>query len=125
MLRVERVPARSILVLCFNRGAVQSLRKRIRDLVAMRRSMNLVKADLLRVILLLLSFVLAGFLIGAFVGLFAGATDSRALAFVRSIVGDVLVMAVFPIPSLAIARIYLDLRKNEGMSPGAIARSAK
>ncbi|WP_051310034.1 RecQ family ATP-dependent DNA helicase [Desulfogranum japonicum] len=33
LLRVERVPARSILVLCFNRGAVQSLRKRIRELV--------------------------------------------------------------------------------------------
>ncbi|MEE4240761.1 MAG: RecQ family ATP-dependent DNA helicase [Desulfopila sp.] len=33
LLRVKRVPARSILVLCFNRGAVQSLRKRIRDLV--------------------------------------------------------------------------------------------
>ncbi len=39
LLRVERVPARSILVLCFNRGAVLSLRKRIRDLVGsdMRR----------------------------------------------------------------------------------------
>lgn len=33
LLRVERVPARSVLVLCFNRGAVQSLRKRIRNLV--------------------------------------------------------------------------------------------
>lgn len=33
LLRVERVPARSILVLCFNRGAVHSLRVRIRDLV--------------------------------------------------------------------------------------------
>jgi len=33
LLRVQRVPARSILVLCFNRGAVQSLRRRIRDMV--------------------------------------------------------------------------------------------
>ena len=39
LLRVERVPARSILVLCFNRGAVFSLRQRIKDLVGidMRR----------------------------------------------------------------------------------------
>ena len=33
LLRVQRVPARSILILCFNRGAVQSLRRRIRELV--------------------------------------------------------------------------------------------
>jgi len=33
LLRVERVPPRAILVLCFNRGATLSLRKRIRDLV--------------------------------------------------------------------------------------------
>jgi ATP-dependent DNA helicase RecQ len=39
LLRVKRVPARSILVLCFNRGAVFSLRQRIKDLVGadMRR----------------------------------------------------------------------------------------
>ncbi|GBE13342.1 ATP-dependent DNA helicase RecQ [bacterium BMS3Abin13] len=32
LLRVERVPARSILVLCFNRNAVSSLRRRLRQL---------------------------------------------------------------------------------------------
>ena len=94
-------------------------------LAALRRSANLVKEDLLRVIMLLLSFVLAGFLLSSFLALFAGATDSRALAFVRSILGDLVVVAIFPIPSLAIGRIYLDLRKREGMSPGAIARSAR
>ncbi len=43
LLRVERVPARAILVLCFNRGAVHSLRKRIRELVGadMRRVTSL------------------------------------------------------------------------------------
>ena len=94
-------------------------------MAALSRSVNLVKEDLLRVIMLLLTFVLAGFLLSLFLGLFAGATDSRALAFVRSILGDLFVVAVFPIPSLAIGRIYLDLRKREGMSPGAIARSAR
>jgi len=33
LLRVERVPARSILILCFNRNAVSALRRRLRQLV--------------------------------------------------------------------------------------------
>ncbi|HYO11568.1 MAG TPA: RecQ family ATP-dependent DNA helicase [Thermoanaerobaculia bacterium] len=33
LLRVERVPARAILVLCFNRNAALELRRRLRDLV--------------------------------------------------------------------------------------------
>jgi len=33
LLRVKRVKPRAILILCFNRGAVMSLRRRIRDLV--------------------------------------------------------------------------------------------
>ena len=33
LLRVKRVPARSILVLCFNRSAALALRRRLRDLV--------------------------------------------------------------------------------------------
>jgi ATP-dependent DNA helicase RecQ len=33
LIRVKRVKARAILILCFNRGAVMSLRRRLRDLV--------------------------------------------------------------------------------------------
>jgi hypothetical protein len=99
--------------------------ERRNHLGALKRSVQLVTMDVSRVAILLLGFALSVFAISLFIALFSGPTDSRALSFVRSIVGDVLVAAVLPVPSLALARIYLDLRKREGDAVGDVARGAR
>lgn len=92
---------------------------------ALKRSAQLIKMDLPRIAILLLAFALSVFVFSLFIALFSGPTDSRALAFTRSILGDALVTAVLPIPSMALARIYLDLRKREGDSVGEVAQGAR
>jgi hypothetical protein len=92
---------------------------------ALKRSVQLIKMDLPRIAILLLAFALSVFVFSLFIALFSGPTDSRALAFSRSILGDALVTAVLPIPSMALARIYLDLRKREGDSVGEVAQGAR
>jgi hypothetical protein len=47
------------------------------------------------------------------------------MVFLRLFVGDLLLIVALPVPALAAARLYLDLRGREGVDASALARAAR
>jgi hypothetical protein len=92
---------------------------------ALARSLSLVRSDGARVLVVML----ATFVVGAAAYFLAGAVmpegSRRIHVFVRLLLGDALLVAVFPVPALAVARLYLDLRAREGETPAALAHASR
>jgi hypothetical protein len=93
--------------------------------VALGRSLGLVRSDGARVLVVML----ATFVVGAAAYVLAGAVmpegARRIHVFLRLLLGDALLVAVFPVPALAMARLYLDLRAREGETPAALAHASR
>jgi hypothetical protein len=47
------------------------------------------------------------------------------MVFLRLFLGDLLMIVGLPVPALAAARLYLDLRGREGVDAPALARAAR
>ena len=92
---------------------------------ALARSVELVRADAVRVTLAFLSFALLGFAAATLTGLLLPTTGSRALGFLHFIVSDLLSVAILPVPALILARIYVDLRGRAGASPERLSRAVR
>jgi len=45
--------------------------------------------------------------------------------FLRVFLGDLLMIVGLPVPALAVARLYLDLRGREGVDAAALAQAAR
>jgi hypothetical protein len=92
---------------------------------ALARSLRLVRAEGVRVLVVMLTLLV----FGAAAYLLAGAVmpegPRRIHVFLRLLLGDGLLVAVFPIPALAVARLYLDLRVGEGGSLSALAHASR
>jgi hypothetical protein len=93
--------------------------------LALLRSIDLVKGDAIRIVLAFLSFALAGFAAATLTELLIPPFGGRAVVFIHSVVGDLLAVAVLPIPALALARIYSDLRGRQGVTPEQLSRAAR
>jgi hypothetical protein len=92
---------------------------------AFLRSMALVRTDAVRVIVVTLA---AAVLAAAFSGLADLAmpeSSRRIMVFLRVFLADLLMIVSFPVPALAAARLYLDLRGREGVDAAALARAAR
>jgi hypothetical protein len=92
---------------------------------ALSRSIELVRRDATRVVLTFLAFALAGFATTVVTDIAFSVSGSRAVMFLRFLVGDLLVVAVFPIPALALARIYLESRSRAGATPERLAQAVR
>ena len=93
--------------------------------LALLRSIDLVKSDAIRIILAFLSFALVGFAAATLTQLLIPPFGGRAIVFIHLVVGDLLAVAVLPIPALVLARIYSDLRGRKGVTPEQLSRAAR
>jgi hypothetical protein len=92
---------------------------------ALVRSMVLVRTDVVRVIVVVLA---AALLAAAFSGLADLATPEssrRIMVFLRTFLADLLIIASLPVPALAAARLYIDLRGRDGVDAAALAHAAR
>jgi hypothetical protein len=92
---------------------------------ALARSLRMVRADGVRVLVIML----ATFVVGAAAYLLAGQvmpeSPRRIHVFLRLLLGDALMVSVFPVFALAVARLYLDQRTQEGETPAALAHASR
>ena len=92
---------------------------------ALARSMALVRADAVRVMVVTLA---AAVLAAAFSGLADLAmpeSSRRIMVFLRGFLADLLLIVTLPVPALAAARLYIDLRGREGVDETALAQAAR
>jgi hypothetical protein len=92
---------------------------------ALRRSIELATSDATRAVLVFVAFALAGAAVAVFTELLLPTTGSRSLVFLHFVSSDLLTVAVLPIPALALARIYLDLRDRSAAGPERLSRAAR
>ena len=92
---------------------------------ALARGMELVRGDLVRVVFTFLVFALAGAVVALLAELLLPAGVSRASAFLRFLLCDLLALAVLPIPALVLASLYLDARLPSGGTAERLARAAR
>jgi hypothetical protein len=92
---------------------------------ALLRSMALVRMEAVRVIVIMLAATVLG---AAFFGLADLAIPEgsrRIMVFLRVFLADLLLIVSLPVPALAVARLYVDLRGREGVDAAALARAAR
>ena len=92
---------------------------------ALLRSMALVRADIVRVIVVMLAAAVLGAAASGLADLATPESSRRIMVFLRIFLGDLLMIVSLPVPALAAARLYLDLRGREGVDAAALARSAR
>lgn len=92
---------------------------------ALSRSIELVRDDATRAVLAFVAFAVAGFAAAMLTGLLLPPWGSRLTVFMHYAVGDVLEVAVLPVPALALARMYMDLRRRSGADAERLARAAR
>jgi hypothetical protein len=96
-----------------------------RGRAALERSIELVRGDIVRVVVTFLALALVGFVIAVLTGLLLPTSGSRATVFLNSTVGALLLLAVLPVPALALARIYFDARARAGATAERLSRAAR
>jgi hypothetical protein len=96
-----------------------------RGRAALERSIELVRGDIVRVVVTFVAFALAGFLIAVLTGVLLPTSGSRAAVFLNSTVGALLLLAILPVPALALARIYFDARARAGASAQRLSGAAR
>jgi len=92
---------------------------------ALARSVDLVQTDARRAILAFVLFGVVGFVAAVLAQLVFPPSGSRAVAFVHFLLADGLAMAVFPIPAMVLARLYLDIRARTGAVAERLSRAAR
>jgi hypothetical protein len=84
---------------------------------ALKRSVRLVRSDWIRVAIVLITFGLINFL----AHLIGGALIPDRAFFLERVLGDLLTLALLPLPVLATVLLYLDVRrKTEALSREAL-----
>jgi hypothetical protein len=89
------------------------------------RSLQMVRADGVRVLVVLLATFVAGAAAYLLAGEVMPESPRRIHVFLRLLLGDALMVALFPVSALAVARLYLDLRAHEGETPAALAHASR
>jgi hypothetical protein len=97
-----------ILGLLFSFVAPVVLIEGLRGREALRRSVELVASDWLRVAIMLVVFVVLGWL----AQLVAGALLPTSALFVGSLFGDLVTILLLPLPVLGMVLLYLDVRRR-------------
>jgi hypothetical protein len=97
-----------VVAFCFALVAPVAVIEGLRGAAALRRSVELVGADWLRIALLLAVF---GALVWA-ARLLAGLVIPDSAVFMTQLIGDLITLAVMPLPLIAAALLYFDLRKR-------------
>jgi hypothetical protein len=92
---------------------------------ALLRSMALVRTDVVRVIVIMLAAAVLGAAASGLAALATPEGSRRFMVFLRLFLGDLLMLVSLPVPALAAARLYLDLRGREGVDAPALARAAR
>jgi hypothetical protein len=92
---------------------------------ALARSMALVRTDAVRVIVVALAAAVLGAAVFVLADLVMPESSRRIMVFLRIFLGDLLMVVGLPVPALAVARLYLDLRGREGVDADALARAAR
>jgi hypothetical protein len=92
---------------------------------ALLRSIDLVRMDAVRVMLIALAATLLGAAAFLLADLVMPESSRRIMVFLRIFLWDLLMIVTLPIPALAVARLYLDLRGREGVDAAALARAAR
>lgn len=96
-----------------------------RGRAALERSIELVRADGVRVALTFVTLALAGFLIAVIAGLLLPVFGNRATVFLNALASTLVFLIVLPVPALALARIYFDLRARAGGTAERLSRAAR
>jgi hypothetical protein len=93
--------------------------------VALVRSIALVRTEVVRVVVVALA--VAGLSAAAFIlaDLVMPEGGRRSMVFLRVFLGDLLMIVGLPVPALAVARLYLDLRGREGVDAAELAKAAR
>jgi hypothetical protein len=103
-----------ILCLLFAFVAPAVLVEGLRGREALRRSVDLVGSDWLRVAIMIIALAILGW----FAQVVGGALFSASALFLRSLLGDLLTVVVLPFPLLGMVLLYLDIRrKRDGYTP--------
>jgi uncharacterized membrane protein len=92
---------------------------------ALVRSIALVRTEVVRVVVVALA--VAGLSAAAFIlaDLVMPEGGRRSMVFLRVFLGDLLMIVGLPVPALAVARLYLDLRGREGVDAAELAKAAR
>jgi hypothetical protein len=86
---------------------------------------DLLRIDAGRAVFAVLAFGLAALLAALLTQLLLPPSGSRAVAFVRYLFADLLVLLVFPVPAMVLARIYLEIRARTGAVAERLSRAAR
>ena len=92
---------------------------------ALLRSMALVRTDAVRVLVVMLAAAVLGAAFSGLADLALPESNRRIMVFLRIFLGDLLLIATLPVPALAAARLYIDLRGREGVDEAALAKAAR
>jgi hypothetical protein len=92
---------------------------------ALLRSTALVRTDAVRVIVVMLAAAVLGAAFSGLADLALPESNRRIMVFLRIFLGDLLLIATLPVPALAAARLYIDLRGREGVDEAALAKAAR
>jgi hypothetical protein len=92
---------------------------------ALLRSVALVRADAVRVIVVALAATLLSAAAFMLADLVMPGSSRRILVFLRVFLGDLLMIASLPVPALAMACLYVELRGREGVDAAALAQAAR
>jgi hypothetical protein len=93
--------------------------------VALVRSMTLVRTDAVRVVVVALAVAVLTAAVFVLADLAMPESSRRGMVFLRVFLGDLLMIVGLPVPALAVARLYLDLRSREGVDAAALAQAAR
>jgi hypothetical protein len=99
--------------------------ERVAGKAALLRSVALVRTDAVRVIVVMLAAAVLGAAAFGLAELATPESNRRIMVFLRLFLGDLLMIVGLPVPALAAARLYLDLRSREGVDAPALARAAR
>ena len=92
---------------------------------ALLRSMALVRTDAVRVIVVMLAAAVLSAAVFGLADLAIPESSRRIMVFLRVFLGDLLMIVSLPVPALAAASLYIDLRGREGVDPATLARAAR
>jgi hypothetical protein len=89
------------------------------------RSLALVRTDAARVIVVMLAAALLCAVAFGLPYLVMPDSSRRIIVFLHDFLGDLVMIVTLPVPALAAARLYIDLRGREGVNDAALAEAAR
>ena len=99
--------------------------ERVAGKAALVRSIALVRTEAVRVVVVALAVAVLSAAVFILADLVMPESGRRSMVFVRLFLGDLLMIVGLPVPALAVASLYLDLRSREGVDAAALAQAAR